>query len=774
MKVVLTIGVLGFASIALAQSFSNMNFAYGLDAVVVNSLFGSGVSAIDFDQDGDDDLTFALNGEIKFFRNDQPMSYEVDLGVTATGVVKHVVWVDADNDGDLDLFFTQYNQPNKFYINHGGLDLEDITEQTGLAGYASPDFGCSWGDYDRDGDLDLFVCTYVYSYQGENEYAYSNHLYRNEGSCVFTDVTLDALVSDGISVSFQSIWMDYNNDGWQDLYVINDKEHPNRMYQNNQDGTFSDVSFETGSSIAMVDAMSASTGDYDNDGDLDIYVSNTSIAPCVLLQNNGDGTFDDVAAQSSLELNVLAWGGIWFDPDLDGDVDLYVCEHNYNYNQLPNPYMRNNGFGGFNNVASSSFPFDYSNSYSGASCDWSLDGSPDLAVSNISPQNASLWINSGSDNQFFGCTLKGVISNSQGVGAIIHSWVNELVQTNMIHCGENYLGQNSNRILIGLGQNQQIDSLNVLWPSGVTDTFFGLPAGFYGEIEEGSSYAVHLTPNGAHIICPGDSIALNAGLHLEYLWNTQNTIGSIFVSTPGNYSVTTTNEFGFTASDSVLVSWSIPPEYTVQVMDVSCFDGQDGSVEVNGIEELGMFWLELPSDTLVLNLSSGTYQFQMQDSIGCIYSDSVDVWQPELLFLELDEIFCNEFLNAQVTTFGGTPPYDYLWSDNSIFEDLIQASNSAIYSLVVVDQNNCSAQLDNVECPLVHRALAQNNMQLYPTPVTHTLHMSGFQAQIVRVKNCVGEVCLEVPFERELDLSSLTPGVYYIQVQEGCWRIIKI
>lgn len=759
---------------AQGQSFTNMNFAYGLDAVVVNSLFGSGISAVDFDQDGTDDLTYALNGEIKFFRNDELFCSELDLGVQPTGVVKQVIWVDIDNDQDLDLFFTQYNQPNKLYLNTGNLVMVDISDQSGLAEFYAPHFGCSWGDYDLDGDLDVFVCTYIYSYQGDDPYSYSNHLYENLGGGIFSDVTLNAGVSDGISVSFQSIWFDENLDGWPDLYVINDKEHPNRLYRNNLDGTFTELGESLGAAVALMDAMSASPGDYDNDGDLDLYISNTSIMPCQLLQKTDEGVFEDVAPSANLELNVLAWGGIWFDPDLDGDLDLYVCEHNYNFNQLPNPYMRNQGNGVFVNVAANSFPFDYSNSYSGAACDWNSDGYPDLAVSNVAEQNGSLWINQGGDKHFVSFDLEGVISNSKGIGAFINCWVNGQVQTRLVMCGENYLGQNTNRVTFGLGEALSVDSLKILWPSGHEDFYHQLDHGYLGTLVEGEGYTSGLEPFGEFYLCTGDTLVVTAGNHEEYLWSTGDTTQQITVFQSGSYVVTTMNAFGFEAIDSVIVSLIDLPIPESEIQQVSCSGANDGQVHFMGQADHLVIWEGNVIDSLIVNLEPGVYTFQIQDSLGCTFEDSLIISEPDLLELSLDELWCEEGLNALVSTVGGTPPYYWQWSDGTQDEDLYDVPDSLVYVLNVTDQNNCSAQLDNVECPLVHRAIAQKTSMIYPNPSNGRIHFQGVEEQLVRIVCSKGVIIIEewiVP-DQELDMRVLAPGIYFVHLKEGIWRII--
>ena len=202
-----------------------------------------------------------------------------------------------------------------------GVDFSDVTDIAGV-GCTGSSRGVAWGDYDNDGDLDLYVANY-------NE---ANVLYRNNGDGTFTDVTSEAGVG-CISHSYGVAWGDYDNDGDLDLYVAN--YGANVLYRNNGDGTFTDVTSEAGVSCTG-SSLGVAWGDYDNDGDLDLYVANHYEAN-VLYKNNGDGTFTDVTGAAGVGCTGSSYGVAWGDYDNDGHLDLYVA------NNGANVLYRNNG-----------------------------------------------------------------------------------------------------------------------------------------------------------------------------------------------------------------------------------------------------------------------------------------------------------------------------------------------------------------------------------------------------------------------------------------------
>lgn len=231
-----------FSKISYSQiKFEDVAVELGADYVIRESFLGAGVSFVDFDNDGWDDLTYATDDGIHvyFLKNNNGVFNSITFnGISNTSDTKQVIWVDYDNDGDMDLFATSLNGINKFYKNNGDMNFIDISETIGLIQNNHSTFGASFADIDNDGDLDVFIS----NRDSENH----NYLYRND-SGVYTDVTYSSGISLDSQFSFCSIIFDFNRDGFQDIYIANDKpQNINRLYKNLGNGTFVDVSINSG------------------------------------------------------------------------------------------------------------------------------------------------------------------------------------------------------------------------------------------------------------------------------------------------------------------------------------------------------------------------------------------------------------------------------------------------------------------------------------------------------------------------------------------------
>ena len=260
--------------LVVGNSYSQLSFidsatSLGVGVSYGDSTYGGGVSFCDFDGDGWDDITYSSTDgeEVYFYKNNSGTFTLIDLGINDVYRTKQVIWIDYDSDGDKDFFATSISGFNKFYQNDGSMNFTDITATCGLFTDNKYTYGASFGDIDNDGDLDVFICN-----RDDVTFNQYNYLYRND-SGTYVDVTVSAGINLGNQVSFTSAFFDYNNDGYQDIYVANDKvANINRLYENDGDGTFTDVSTISGAGIA-IDAMSTTIGDYNNDGWFDIYVT---------------------------------------------------------------------------------------------------------------------------------------------------------------------------------------------------------------------------------------------------------------------------------------------------------------------------------------------------------------------------------------------------------------------------------------------------------------------------------------------------------------------
>ncbi len=445
----------------ISSSVGLTNTSYG------NGTLGGGVSFFDFDNDGWDDLTLSSQegDPIRFFKNNNGSFIEIfPEGIQNNFETKTVQWVDIDNDGDYDFFATSNISSSKLYENLGNLIFQDITE---IAGLELPSeftiFGSSWGDYNNDGFLDVFLSSRV-----EGSLDTQSLLFDNNGNNTFSNATSLSGLSPINNTSFCAAFFDYNKDGFQDIYVANDRLPKNQLYLNNGDETFTEVGVDSGTGVVM-DAMSTAIDDYNNDGWLDIYVTNTFDGNA-FFENNGDGTFNNIASSNGTLMESVGWGAVFLDADNNGDKDLYVSgELTSTSDFLPAAFYYNDGLGNFS-IPENIGLEDDARSFANAIGDINNDGFPEIAVLNFEPNNAYLWSNETSNsNNWIKVKLEGTESNRMGIGSWIEISVNGEKQFNYTLCGEGYLGQNSAYEFFGIGQEDTIDYIKVTWLSGEID-----------------------------------------------------------------------------------------------------------------------------------------------------------------------------------------------------------------------------------------------------------------------------------------------------------------
>ena len=378
---------------ATGLSFTHTNGASG--HFYIPELIGSGAALIDYDNDGDLDVFLVQGGPLqggagppgrsqatsRLFRNDLPkagdgrrtlrftdVTTQAGVGLVAYGMGAAVA--DYDNDGDFDLFVTSFG-PETLYRNNGDGTFTDVTAQ---AGVSDPLWSASAAflDYDRDGDLDLFVANYLdftiagnktcsdplgaRDYCGPRAYRPApDRLYRNDGNGRFSDVTESAGISKADGNGLGAVAGDYNGDGWLDLYVANDATS-NQLWINRRDGTFADDGLLSGAALNAAGnpegSMGIASGDADGDGDEDLFVTNLVGETFVLYRNDGKGNFEDVRVEAGLSAPTAAFTGFgtdWFDYDNDGWPDLFVANGAVNVIEAlrgqPSPFrMRNQLF----------------------------------------------------------------------------------------------------------------------------------------------------------------------------------------------------------------------------------------------------------------------------------------------------------------------------------------------------------------------------------------------------------------------------------------------
>lgn len=473
-----------YPSLNAQIAFNNQPSEHGISVLCGNTFLGNGISFFDYDNDGWDDISVAtVNGDaVKFFKNINGNFVEQTLNISGNNWQnRQINWVDIDNDGDNDLFLTSDTEGNKLYENLGNMFMQDITAACGMLSEVFPYYGASWGDYNNDGYLDVFI--------GIRDTDIPSILYKNNGDKTFTLANAEAGILSSGFMSFCSAFLDYDNDGDQDIYVSNDKEsYRNLLYKNNGDGTFSEVGEQSGSGV-YIDAMSVTVDDVNSDGWLDIYITNDGIDDSVMLINNGDGTFTDFSVYYQLTHDIIGWGAVFIDADNDKDLDLYVSGETYgNFPQyLSSAFYENLNNGSFQ-LDNSVIPNDFAPSYSNAIGDIDNDGLPEIVVNNINHDNILLWKNnSNQNNNWLKIKLEGTQSNRNGIGSFIEISINGEKQYRYTLCGEGYLSQNSATEVFGLGTASVIDYVKVNWLSGIEDVIYNVSANQLLNIIEGSA-----------------------------------------------------------------------------------------------------------------------------------------------------------------------------------------------------------------------------------------------------------------------------------------------
>ena len=413
---------------------------------------GSGAAWGDYNNDGNIDLYITNSGGANLLLENQGGSFMDATGNTGGETASFgSAWADYDNDGDIDLYIANEGA-NTFYRNDGG-SFADATESplnNSANGHAT-----AWGDYNSDGEIDLYISNALDD----------NRLFRNEGDGSFIDDTNGL----GMSGSRWGVeWVDYDGDTDLDLYAV--KLGANSMFRNNGDGTFTDVSASPLSDPGS--GYGTAWADYDNDGDFDVYLANHGANK--LLRNEGGGVFTDVTT-SPLDDDGDSYGAAWADYDNDGDLDLYLADEEYN------KLFRNDGTG-FVNIANEALR-DAGVSRGAAWADYDNDGDLDLCVANEGANN--LFRNDLSTGaHWFQARLEGTLSNRYAIGAMIRVVAGGVSMTRAVSGGSGYLSQNSPIAAFGLGSATTVDTVEVIWPIGTTQTLFSIPADTLIEITE--------------------------------------------------------------------------------------------------------------------------------------------------------------------------------------------------------------------------------------------------------------------------------------------------
>lgn len=515
---------------------------------------GSGVAWIDYNRDGFPDLFFVNGTTIegfpsgqaptnRLFRNNGDGTFTdvtTRAGLVHSGWGQGVCVGDYDDDGWDDIFVTYYGK-NLLYHNNGNGTFSEVAEKAGVAGDPSRwNTGCAFVDYDRDGRLDLFIANYVdqgpdfrlLPQPGSGQFCQykgipmacgprglktgRNFLYRNNGDGTFSDVSEKAgILVPGNHYGLGVVTLDYDNDGWEDLYVACDSA-PSILYHNNRDGTFTDLALMAGVALSgdgeAQAGMGVTAGDYDEDGFLDLAKTNFSDDTPNLYHNNRDGTFTELTFESGIgnHPNYLGWGIGFIDYDNDGWPDLFMANGHLSpeidsyhidttyaqskvlYHNVPAPASGRR----FMDVSGSTGPGIemVSSSRGVAFADYDNDGDIDVAISNMNGEAYLLENKGGNRNHWIEIQTIGTKSNRDGIGARVEVRAGSQSQIDEVRSGGSYFSQNDLRLHFGLGRHTIIDEITVRWPSGLVDHWRDIPADCLMTAEEGKEIAAMRKP----------------------------------------------------------------------------------------------------------------------------------------------------------------------------------------------------------------------------------------------------------------------------------------
>ncbi len=510
-----------FVDVARQAGLTTVNVWGGIDHKrSIIEAKGSGLAFYDYDHDGWLDI-YLTNGDrldahwpdgkaptAHLYKNNRDGTF-TDVtqgsGLGLTGWQTGVCVGDYNNDGWDDLFCTLWGQ-NRLFRNHGDGTFTDVTRQAGLLqDRVRWGAGCTFLDYDRDGHLDLFVCNYLQLDPATIPSVHDTHfcqwkgvpimcgprglpgdtnlLYRNMGDGTFTDVSKTAgILKPGPRYSITAVSYDFDNDGWPDIYIAVDSQ-PSVLFQNNRDGTFTDIA--VGAGCAYSDGgheqagMGVAVADYDCDGHFDIFKTNFADDTSNLYHNEGGRTYTDVTFPAGTGVNdqYVGWGCGFIDYDNDGWKDIvqvnghvYPEIDSYHFGQtFKNPRLvyRNLGNGRFRDVSMDMGPgiSEHFSSRGAAFGDYDNDGRMDCLVLNMNDAPSLLHNTGGSAGNWIKLKLIGTQCNRTAIGARARVIVGKHTQIDEVHSGTSVMSQSDLRLHFGLGQAQIVDAIEITWPT---------------------------------------------------------------------------------------------------------------------------------------------------------------------------------------------------------------------------------------------------------------------------------------------------------------------
>ena len=460
------------AKSVMVQTTNTSNLIFSqLEDPVFNAFTSNSwtISWIDINNDGWDDIYVTDMGTTapnRIFMNNKTGGFTAGQVMPEDGVSMTNTWADVDNDGDEDLLVLNNNRnTNKYYRNDNGNLVADNSKS--FTQDISYYHGGAFADYDHDNKVDAFMCNYF-----PTKY---NELHKNSSDGNFSKVVSEVIPLEANS-SLGPTWADYDQDGFLDLFVPNGSGNKNSLFHNDGNGTFSKanniINQEGGKSVGSC------WGDVDNDGDLDLFVTNSNSSTNFFYKNLGDGTFEKIT-NSIINQGASSHGCSFADIDNDGDLDLFVTN-----DRIRKFLYLNDGAGNFSENREEAITYNFGLSFGHSWSDFDHDGDLDLAVATHSNQKNYIFKNNGNTNNWLQINLIATVSNGSAIGAKIKVSTTDSNQFREVNSQSGFGGQSSYTQHYGLKNTAVVDTITVTWPSGIIQTLTNVAANQILQITE--------------------------------------------------------------------------------------------------------------------------------------------------------------------------------------------------------------------------------------------------------------------------------------------------
>jgi hypothetical protein len=472
-----------------------------------------------------------------------------------------------------------------------------------------------------------------------------------------------------------------------------------------------------------------------------------------------------------------SWGSTWIDYDNDGFQDLYVTTAlvgNSIFPEVSSVFYKSNQAQFFTDYTSNVFVGNHiAASYAVAKGDINHDGYADMIVQNAKNYEYFLWQNSGSSNRYITISLKGTISNKMAIGSWIHVYAGGAHYTQYTLCGENYMSQSSQHKIFGLAQQSIVDSVVVEYLSGVIDKYYNLNVNEHYYFVEGETAINHISFSGNLSFCAGDSVVLDAGNFQSFIWSNGGQQQQLTVTQSGSYTVQATASNGLVyVSDTINVFVSPIPQISIVANHISCHNSNDGVLYLdilNIANNAAVTWNNGGIGDSLFNLILGTYTYIYTNSLGCTFSDSIELIEPYPLNVQtfIEPCFGDFEGMILLNINGGTPPYSS-FLNRAACGFLVDSLMHGSYMLEIYDANDCYAQLTLIVPDSTNTGLGEisSSIKVFPNPFTGNIMQikSDYKINQIEAFDSKGSSILTSCYNDQLFFKSDVFGMIYLRI----------